>query len=95
MERDPKTGKFLSGNKVAAGNKGNHKPKWGNKNALKHGFFQTFIFPELKDDGNLYLHKKGLDTVVIKPAGFFKDEEGKIRIRNDVAEYLEEIGFVL
>jgi len=36
-ERDPKTGKFLPGNKITQGNKGNRKPKWGNKNAVVTG----------------------------------------------------------
>lgn len=95
MDRDPKTGRFLPGNREAVGNKGNRKPKWGNQNALKHGFFTTaFIVPIIKDR-KLYLSKKGIPSVVIGPEGFLVDDEGRIRIRNDVAERLEDMGYKL
>jgi uncharacterized protein YjcR len=94
MERDPKTGRFLSGNKAAVGNKGNRLPKWGNKNAVKHGFYQTFIIPSIGEDGNLYLYKKSVGYTVIPPNGFFKDEEGRIWIRDDITTKLEEMGYV-
>jgi hypothetical protein len=93
MEREPKTGRFLPGNQVAVGNKGNRKPKWGNKNAVKHGFFQSFIVPTIRDDGNLYLYKKGSGYVCIKPEGFIQDENGDIWLRDDVAARLDELGY--
>jgi len=38
--KDPVTGRFLPGNKIAKGNKGNRRPKYGNTNALKHGMYK-------------------------------------------------------
>ncbi|OKL35497.1 hypothetical protein [Domibacillus mangrovi] len=95
MQRDPKTGRFLPGNQVAAGNRGNQKPKWGNKNAVKHGFYQTFIVPKMQSDGSLHLYKKGVDIVAIQPEGYRLEEDGSISIRDDVAAVLDEMGFVL
>lgn len=69
MERDPKTRRFLPGNKAAVGNRGNRKPKWRNKNALKHGFFQqVFISMCVDDDGWLKIHQSGVGSVKINPA---------------------------
>lgn len=97
MERDPKTGRFLPGNRAAVGNKGNTKPKWGNKNALKHGLFTSTVVPKVKEDGYLYLSKykygAGIEDVIrIAPEGFIKDEDG-IRLRDDLWEELEKRGF--
>lgn len=94
MERDPKTGRFLPGNKAAVGNRGNRKPKWGNKNAQKHGFFSSFIMPRILDDGRLLLYKRGQNPIVIRPEGFFIDEEGAIWIENNIVAKLAEMGFV-
>jgi hypothetical protein len=93
MERDPKSGRFLPGNQTAVGNRGNRKPKWGNKNAKKHGLFSTFVFPRILDDGRLLLYKKGYDPIVISPEGFIIDD-GYLCIRTDILEELEEYGFV-
>ena len=38
MERDVR-GRFLPGNQVARGNRGNRQPKYGNNNAMKHGLY--------------------------------------------------------
>lgn len=38
--KDPVTGRFLPGNKIAKGNKGNRRPKYGNSNALKNGMYK-------------------------------------------------------
>lgn len=92
MDRDLKTGRFLPGNKAAVGNRGNTKPKWGNKNAVKHGLFSTVIVPKVMNDGRLRLYKKGAGTVLIKPEGYFIADEW-IWIRDDVAEKLSELGY--
>jgi hypothetical protein len=94
MGRDPKTGRFLPGNQLAVGNRGNCKPKWGNKNALKHGFYRNFILPTIQEDGSLFLYKTGINPVVISPEGFFLDEEGAIWVHDDIISKLEKMGFV-
>jgi hypothetical protein len=94
LERDPKTGRFLKGNKAAVGNKGNTKPKWGNKNARKHGFYCTFLYPRILEDGRLVIYKVGKTPVAIRPEGYYQDKDGAIWIDNDIIEKLEEKGFV-
>lgn len=53
MERDPVTGRFMPGNKIAKGNSGNKKPKWKNKNALKHGYYASEKPCWIDDKGSL------------------------------------------
>ena len=56
--RDPQTGRFLSGNQAAVGNKGNRNPKWRNKNAFKHGLYANGrLIQALKDVGMLHRNK--------------------------------------
>ncbi|MED1489182.1 MULTISPECIES: hypothetical protein [Bacillus] len=95
MDRDPKTGRFLPGNKAAVGNRGNRNPKWGNKNALKHGFYGKVSLWKVQNDGNLRISQSGGLAVIIKPGGFIKDKDGSIMLRNDIVEKLREMGFVL
>lgn len=94
MNRDPKTGRFLPGNQVAAGNKGNTRPKWGNQNAMKHGFCSNISFLRLRDDGSLLAQSKG-SYLLIKPGFSYKDENGNLMIHEDVIRLLREQGFVL
>lgn len=35
-------GRFIKGNTIAKGNKGNTESKWGNQNALKHGIYSRY-----------------------------------------------------
>ena len=55
MERDSR-GRFLPGNQVAKGNKGNRKPKYGNSNALNHGLRRgyTGLLPSQKGGVSIY-----------------------------------------
>lgn len=94
-QRDER-GLFLKGNNIAAGNKGNTFPKFGNQNALKHGLFATVVQPVafVEDSGNLYT-TNGISQTRIKPEGFYQDENGRIWVRDDVAEVLEMNGFKL
>ncbi|MCM3800031.1 hypothetical protein M4A92_15660 [Caldibacillus thermoamylovorans] len=94
MERDPKTGRFLPGNKIAVGNRGNCKPKWGNKNALKHGFFQNMTCYEFLNDGRLKLFNRYGNHVIISRPGYMIDEEGCVRIHDAFIPKLRELGFV-
>jgi uncharacterized protein YjcR len=93
MERDEK-GRFLPGNKAAKGNKGNRNPKWNNKNAVKHGFYQDFILAKLREDGNLHLIKRG-SSVVVGPTGYIREEDGRIRLRDDIVQELKNRGYAL
>lgn len=48
--RDPKNGRFLPGNKIAVGNRGNENPKWRNQNAVKHGLYSGgLLIKAMKD----------------------------------------------
>jgi uncharacterized protein YjcR len=95
MDRDPKTGRFLPGNQLAVGNRGNSNPKWGNKNAMKHGLFGALPLAKVLSDGCLYIYISRKSLVKIKPDGFIKEKDGNIRIRNDLAERLEKMGIAL
>lgn len=95
MGRDPKTGQFLPGNQIAKGNKGNTNAKWGNQNALKHGLFAKVhrTIYEIKEDGTLYVNN-GVNPLLIQPAGY-KVMNGRVYLRNDVAEEMQKLGYVL
>lgn len=94
MNRDPKTGRFLPGNQVAAGNKGNRKPKWGNQNAMKHGFCSNISFLRLQEDESLLAQSKG-NCLLIKPGFAYKDENGNLMVHDGIIRLLREKGFVL
>ena len=100
QERDPKTGRFIRGNQAARGNRGNTKPKWGNRNAIKHGFYSDFtcrypLYAVLPFDGCLWLSFRG-KKVSLPPEYFYmipKEEGGGIMIREDVVQELRDRGF--
>lgn len=92
MDRDPKTGRFLPGNKAALGNRGNTKPKWGNKNALKHGLFSAHFVPVLsKDKKILRIYISRSNFVCFHPGEWEYDQQG-IKIYGEKARFLESIG---
>lgn len=91
-QRD-KLGRFIRGNTIAKGNKGNTKPKYNNQNALKHGLFANIPAIKTLEDGSLYI-SNGIESFSIKEAGFYIDDN-KIWFRNDVATVLEKAGFRL
>jgi hypothetical protein len=95
MDHEPNTGRFVPGNKVAAGNRGNTSPKWGNKNALKHGLFESLIVPQFDKDGYLRLIQSGGLCVRISPEGYCRADDGSIGIRDDVVDELRRRGFVI
>jgi hypothetical protein len=95
VNRDSLTGRFLPGNQIARGNRGNRKAKWGNKNALKHGLF-GISEPLVKyKDGKLQFFVSLNRIITIDPKGYFEDERGRIWIRNDVANELVKLGVKL
>lgn len=90
MQRDPKTGRFLPGNRCAVGNRGNRTPKWGNRNAVKHGFFARAILmrPYVGHDGWLNIPEANLK---LSPE-VFVIEEDRIFVRDDILEMLKARG---
>ncbi|WP_338754879.1 hypothetical protein [Bacillus sp. FJAT-52991] len=98
MERDPKTGRFLPGNKAAVGNRGNCNPKWGNKNAVKHGFYETITIMKVQDDGWLFIFQSGAGAVRINPDAYYvvsDNEKQGFAIRMNIVEDLLSRGFKL
>lgn len=87
-ERGPNTGRFLTGNKVAAGNSGNRKSKWGNRNAVKHGFFSRIMPPHVGRDGWLHIYHA---NIRISPSAFYIANNA-IYIRQDILDILKEKG---
>ena len=79
MERDS-LGRFLPGNQVAKGNRGNRKPKTGNKNAFKHGLRQTYtgLFPSR--NGNLSIYKNGVYLGSLRKECFHTTDKGEIMV---------------
>lgn len=67
----------------------------GNKNALKHGFYEKVSLWKVQNDWNLRISQSGGLTVIIRPSGFIKDADGSTMLRNDIVEKLREMGFVL
>jgi hypothetical protein len=98
MERDPKTGRFLKGNQVAAGNKGNKKPKWRNRNAVTHGYDAAWKPCWIDDDECLCIEtgRRGsvIDVTRIAPGLFQVSEEGNILLREDFARIFHFTGGV-
>lgn len=91
MQRD-ELGRFVTGNQVAKGNKGNTNPKWGNKNALKHGFFATHQLARFTKDGELEIFTSKGIAYRIAQGYFFEDEQGRIRLHDKVSNMLEKMG---
>lgn len=92
LERDPKTGRFLPGNKLAKGNKGNTQSKYGNKNALKHGFFAKHQLAHFTPEGDLEIFTGKGFAYRVEPDYYFIDEQGRIRLHDKVSTLLEQLG---
>lgn len=71
-------GRFVPGNQIAKGNKGNHNSKWGNKNARKHGFYAGIDLLEVCTDGWLHIRFINNKPVCIRihPEAFIRDDKG-------------------
>lgn len=79
MERDS-LGRFLPGNQVAKGNRGNRKPKNGNKNAFKHGLGQTYTGLLPSRNGSLSIYNNGVYLGSLGKKYFHTTEKGEIMI---------------
>ncbi|SEN86719.1 hypothetical protein SAMN04488134_102136 [Amphibacillus marinus] len=96
MQRDDR-GRFMKGNSMAGGNKGNTLPKYGNKNAVRHGLYSTFqvVTKLTTTDEYLYIYLSRSNMIKIATSHFFIDEQGRIRIHEAVATDLERLGIEL
>ena len=96
QQRD-ELGRFLEGNTVAVGNKGNENSKWGNKNAFKHGLYSItdpIVFLS-RDKTELIVALDNNYTVRFTPDEWSRDEFGNIGIYGRKAKFLEAIGMEL
>lgn len=94
MQRD-ELGRFTKGNQIAKGNKGNTSPKYGNMNALKHGFYaRTYNYNIEEQPDSSILLNNGINQVVITQEQYKKVDD-RIYIRDDIAEQLEKKGYGL
>lgn len=85
-------GRFAPGNQYAVGNRGNRNPKWGNRNAVKHGFYERLTIFYVDTDGWLRIRAlKGVPVRIrIPPDAYFVDEQG-VHIRQDILDRLREL----
>ena len=96
MERDPQTGHFLPGNRVAVGNKGNYKPKWGNKNAVTHGWYRK-LKPYKIHNGYLYIilsqnqTTRRINAIRLQPDQFQLRENGSVSIHDGMTYWLDRL----
>lgn len=94
MQRDS-LGRFIRGNQVAKGNRGNTSAKWGNKNAVKHGLYSTYNTALLDTDGNLCVFLSMNNVVRIPPSHFYRDDLGRYRVHDVFVDVLESMGVKL
>lgn len=90
MDRDG-LGRFLPGNQIARGNKGNRKPKYGNKNALKHGLRQTYTGVLRNRKGGLSIYKNGVYLGTLPEKYYHTTESGELMIDILVVQCLVEV----
>ncbi|MEH7081059.1 hypothetical protein V7101_21055, partial [Bacillus velezensis] len=98
MERDAR-GRFLPGNRAAVGNKGNKKPKYGNKNAFKHGLCSSFTWVEPDEDGRMLIQKftnNGQYIGYVASSGYiFYEEEEMYWFHPNLVEAMHQRGISL
>ena len=87
MERDSQ-GRFLPGNQVAKGNKGNRKPKYGNSNALKHGLRRGYTGLLPSREGGVSIYKNGAYLGTLPDKYFNHSEDGALWVDYSACQYL-------
>ena len=87
MERDSR-GRFLPGNQVAKGNKGNRKPKFGNSNALKHGLHRGYTGLLPSREGGVSIYKNGAYLGTLPDKYFNHSEDGALWVDYNACQYL-------
>lgn len=90
MERDVR-GRFLPGNQVARGNRGNRQPKYGNNNAMKHGLYNRYtgLFPSR--NGSLSIYKNGVYLGSLRKEYFHTTDKGEIMIDVKAVQRLTDV----
>ena len=79
MERDAR-GRFLPGNQVARGNRGNRQPKYGNNNAMKHGLYNRYTGLLPSRSGSLSIYKNGVYLGFLRKEYFYTTDKGEIMV---------------
>ena len=87
MERDSR-GRFLPGNQVAKGNRGNRKPKYGNSNALKHGLRRGYTGLLPSREGGVSIYKNGAYLGTLPDKYFNHSEDGALWVDYSACQYL-------
>lgn len=99
MERDPKTGRFLPGNRVAIGNKGNGKSKWKNRNAVKHGYYGIYRRCWIEDSGRLVIEMgregRTINIITLPQGGFEVLDDGSINLNDYFTSVFAKSGIQL
>lgn len=89
MERDS-LGRFLPGNQVTKGNRGNRCPKYGNSNASKHGLYSGYTGLLKGSGGGLSIYKNGMFLGSLPEKHYHITEVGEIMIDVKAVDYLVE-----
>ncbi|MCY7110831.1 hypothetical protein MK435_08185 [Streptococcus oralis] len=90
MERDVR-GRFLPGNQVARGNRGNRQPKYGNNNAMKHGLYNRYTGLLPGRSGSLSIYKNGVYLGSLHKKYYHITEKGEIMIDVQVVQRLIDV----
>lgn len=87
MERDAR-GRFLPGNQVARGNRGNRQPKYGNNNAMKHGLYNRYTGLLSSRKGGVSIYKNGAYLGTLSGKYFHHSEDGALWVDYNACQYL-------
>lgn len=79
MDRD-RFGRFLPGNQVAVGNRGNREPKYGNNNAMKHGLYHQYTGVLHSRNGGLSIYNNGIYLGTLPEKYYHTTEAGELMI---------------
>lgn len=90
MERD-NGGRFLHGNQVARGNRGNRKPKYGNNNAMKHGLYNRYTGVLRSRGGGLSIYNNGVYLGSLPEKYYHTAETGELMIDILAVQCLVEV----
>ena len=89
-QRDER-GRFLRGNTVSVGNRGNHYAKYGNANAKKHGMHSKLLFAQQIVDNELILHAIHRGVSIRFYAGEWINEGDSFIILGEKGELAKEL----
>lgn len=81
-------GRFVKGNSVAKGNKGNTSPKWGNLNAMKDGWYSRYSGIYLTIDGIAFVIHQNVSVGVLHKDDYLIAKDKSCLVKDEVASYL-------